>query len=107
MPISIDKLMYNSTCTVGVADISVDAILGLDFLLKFDCVVDMTNHILNIEDNSISMIKKGHIRCFQISTANTIHIPPRSDFVTNCNVCIPDRERLPEGVGITEGDDEF
>lgn len=105
LPITIDKLIYDST--VAVADISVDAILGLDFLLKFDGVVDVTKHILKIRDNSISMIRKGHIGCFRVSMADTIHIPPRSEIVTNCNVCIPDKERLPEGASIIEGDDEF
>lgn len=62
LPITIHKLIYNST--VAVADISVDAILGLDFLLKFDGVVDVTKHILKIGDNSISMTQKGHIGCF-------------------------------------------
>lgn len=103
LPITIDKLIYDST----VADISVDAILGLDFLLKFDGVVDVTKHILKIRDNSISMIRKGHIGCFRVSMADTIHIPPRSEIVTNCNVCIPDKERLPEGASIIEADDEF
>lgn len=32
LPITIDKLVYNST--VAVADISVDAILGLDFFAQ-------------------------------------------------------------------------
>lgn len=59
LPITIDQLIYDST--VAVADISVDAILGLDFLLKFDGVVDVTKHILKIGDNSISMIQKGQI----------------------------------------------
>ena len=59
LPITIDKLIYDST--VAVADISVDAILGLDFLLKFDGFVDVTKHILKIRDNSISMIQKGQI----------------------------------------------
>lgn len=105
LSITIDKLIYDST--VAVADISVDAILGLDFLLKFDGVVDVTKHILKIRDNSISMIRKGHIGCFRVSMADTIHIPPRSEIVTNYNVCIPDKERLPEGASIIEGDDEF
>lgn len=59
LPIIIDELIHNST--VVVAEISVDAILGLDFLLKFDGVVDVTIHILKISDNSISIIQKGHI----------------------------------------------
>lgn len=83
-----------------------DTILGLYFLLKFHCVVDLTNHILNNEDNSISMIKMGYIGCFRISVAITIHIPRRSEIVTNCKVCISDKERLPEGIGIMGGDDE-
>lgn len=82
-------------------------ILDLDFLLKFDGVIDVPNHILKIGDNSISMIQKGHIGCFRVSMTDTIHIPPRSEIITNCNVCIPDKERLSEGVSIIEGDDEL
>lgn len=76
-------------------------------MLKFDGVVDVTNHTLKIGDNSISMIQKGHIGCFRVSMADTIHTPPRSEIVTNCNVCITDKDRLPKGAGIIEGDDEF
>lgn len=92
----------------AVADILyVDAILGLDVWLKFDGVVDVSNHILNIGNNSIFMIQKGHIGCFRVNNADTIHIPPYSEIVTNCNVCIPDKDSLSKGAGIIEGDDEF
>lgn len=46
LSINIDKLICHST--IAVTDISVDAIL--DFLLKFDNVVDVTKHILKIGD---------------------------------------------------------
>lgn len=50
----------------AVADILyVDAILGLDVWLKFDGVVDVSNHILNIGDNSIIMIQKD---AFELTT---------------------------------------
>lgn len=67
----------------------------------------MSNHILNIGDNSIFMIQKGHIGCFRVNNADTIHIPPWSEIVTSCNVCIPDKDSLSKGAGIIEGDDEF
>jgi hypothetical protein len=62
---------------------------------------------MKIGSKSVSLLMKGHVGCFRVSMADTIHIPPRSEIVTRCNVCIPDNEILPEGAGIIEGDVEF
>lgn len=60
--IIIDKLIYD--LIVVVVDIFVDVILGLDFLFKFNGVVDVMKYILKIRDNFIFMIWKGYIGCF-------------------------------------------
>jgi hypothetical protein len=39
----------------------VDAILGVDFLIKFDCMGDITNHIMKMGNKSVSLLRKDHL----------------------------------------------
>lgn len=53
------------------------------------------------------MIKMGYIGCFWISVVIIIYILWWLEIVINCKVCIFDKERLLEGIGIMGGDDEL
>ena len=63
--------------------------------------------ILDINGKSISLNNAGHIGCYRVAVADTIHKAPRSETVMSCNVCISAEEPLPKCLGIIEGDDDF
>ncbi|XP_061194780.1 uncharacterized protein LOC133202936 [Saccostrea echinata] len=105
VPILINNILYSTE--VVLTELTVDVILGLDFLIGNKCVVDLTTQILEVNGKPSPLNKAGHIGCYRVAVAKTIHIPPRSEIVTNCNVCIPDKEPLPRGLGILEGDKDF
>ena len=63
--------------------------------------------ILEINGKSISLNNAGHIGCYRVAVADTIHKAPRSETVMSCNVCISAEEPLPKCLGIIEGDDDF
>ena len=103
--IFIGNNLYNTE--VVVTELTVDAIIGLDFLIRNKCVVNLKTQILEINGKSISLNKAGHIGCYRVAVADTIHMAPRSETVLSCNVCISAEEPLPKGLGIIEGDDDF
>ena len=104
-PFKIKDVIYN-TMTI-VTDLSVDAILGLDFLMENKCVIDMTAMELRIDGTAIPLIKRGYIGCYRIATTETVHVPPRSEIVTSCGVCTTSKEQIAAGIGLIEGDENF
>jgi hypothetical protein len=57
-PFRIKDVIYNMMAFV--TDLSVDAILGLDFLLENKCVFDLTAMELRINRTPIPLIRKKH-----------------------------------------------
>ncbi|XP_056017492.1 uncharacterized protein LOC130053875 [Ostrea edulis] len=101
----INDVVYNTMAIV--TNLSVDAILGLDFLIRNKCVIDMSAMELRIDGTPIPLVKKGYIGCYRIATAATVHIPPRSEIVTSCDVCTSNKEQITDGIALIEGDEHF
>ena len=64
-----------------VADIDVDGILGLDFLKKNNCTVDMSKNIITVKGRKCKMNVEGKIGCYRISVSETINIPSMSEVI--------------------------
>ena len=103
--ISIGKMSYN--ITAAVADISMDGVLGLDFMSSNKCMIDVNEQNMRIDEETIPLLKSGHYGCYKIAVAEDVNIPSRSEIVTYCNVVKPNGTRLQEGVSLIEPDDGF
>ncbi|CAG2215715.1 unnamed protein product [Mytilus edulis] len=62
-----------------VADISIDGILGLDFMKKNNCKIDLQQETLQCKSNTYPMAFSGKIGCYRISAAEDISIPPGTE----------------------------
>ena len=64
-----------------VADIDVDGILGLDFLKKNNCTLDMNRDILTVKGRICKLSVDGKIGCYRISVSETVRIPSMSEAI--------------------------
>ena len=90
-----------------VAEMSVDGILGLDFLNKHDSVVDIAKRKLIIGSYEVPMFSEGSIGCCRVSVSETCSIPPRTEMIVYGDVHMPYRENIPTGYGLIEPDENF
>ncbi len=74
---------------VIVADIDMDAILGLDFLKTHDCQLDLVNDTLMIKGNKCQLTLAGKMGCYRVSVSEPIDIPPRSEVIVEGHVNLP------------------
>jgi hypothetical protein len=73
---------FSCMVNAAVADLTVDGIIGLDFLTEYNCTVDMRKQEITIGDrNKFQMVRKRQFGCFKRETLNTvaIHIVYRTD----------------------------
>lgn len=64
-----------------VTDITVDGILGLDFLKRGNGIINLRTNTLELNDEECAVSCEGAIGCYRISAADDVHIPPRSELV--------------------------
>ena len=72
-----------------VADIDVDIIIGLDFLRKHKCKIDVTEETLSIRDRVSKLKLAGKLGCYRITASETVEIPPMSEMIIQGKVSTP------------------
>lgn len=60
--------------------------VGLDFMYRKKCVVNLKRQIVEISGKPIFQNKAGHIGCHRVVVTDTIHMPPRSETYMSCKV---------------------
>ena len=58
-----------------------DGVIGLDFLNKYNCKVDIVNKNLLKDSEEVPMISEGSLGCYRISVRKTCNIPPRFEIL--------------------------
>ena len=92
---------------VVVADVNFEGVLGLDFMKKHRCVVDIIKGTFKIGRQMVPMQQEGWFGCYKIALGETINIPPRTEIIVNGTICTPDGMSRPTGFGIVEGGEKF
>ncbi len=81
-----------------VADITDDFILGLDFMVNHDCLVDLKDGILCIKEEEIPLQGPGEIwppTCDRVVAGGSVTVPPNSELVmSGAIVDAPGRAKL-------------
>ena len=98
--IGIDQLTYHNEAVV--ANLKADGILGLDFMKRNHCKVDISNEILDVNGQNKRMTVEGSLGCYRITAAKTVSIPPRSEIIVPGKVCVPEGSSLPYCESIVE-----
>lgn len=87
--ISLGNIIYNQN--VIVADLSLDGVIGLDFMKTYDCTIDIKKGNFQVGGKCYKVELVGSLGCFRITSKEVVNIPARSEFVTYCNVIKPDQ----------------
>ncbi|XP_062579100.1 uncharacterized protein LOC134241021 [Saccostrea cucullata] len=74
---------------VIVADFSLDGVIGLDFMKKYNCTIDIVNGYFKVNNKVYKVDFFGKIGCFRINSKEVIVVPARSEIVTYCKVSMP------------------
>ena len=74
---------------IVVADIDMDAILGLDFLKANSCRLDIENNTLKIKSKSCKLSLAGKLGCYRVTISDKVVIPARSETIIEGNVSVP------------------
>ena len=105
MSLKIGQKVYKPE--LAIAEIAMDGVIGLDFLNKYKCKVDIVNKKLLIDSEKVSMISEGSIGCYRISVGETCNIPPRSEILVYRDVNVSQKDYLPDGVSLLEAEEMF
>ena len=91
-----------------VADISVEGILGMDFLQKNDCVIDIVKRKLILKDDiAVPLEFLGSFGCFRVISTDTTSIPPQSEVLIKGKVCTKDNLQLQLQDSLLEPNESF
>ena len=71
-----------------VADIKDECILGFDFLMKHNCLVDLKESMLLIHNQQIPLQcpKETNLNCCKVSLDDSIDLPPMSETVASARI---------------------
>ena len=103
--LELNKRTYVNTA--AVADISVDGVLGLDFMINNRCTIDIYRKKMCVAGDEVQLFVEGEIGCYRIALSNTLSIPPRSEIITLGEACLNEKETVPIGFGLIEPDETF
>ncbi|VDI80984.1 Hypothetical predicted protein [Mytilus galloprovincialis] len=83
------------TSEAVVTELQVDGILGLDFMKKNKCLVDVSENIFHIDNLSVPLIFQGTLGCFRVVSTESVTIPAPSEIVVSGKVCLSEGQTLP------------
>lgn len=72
-----------------VADIDIDAILGLDFLKANNCQIDIINNVLKIKGRQCKLNLTGKLGCYRVTVSERTELPPRTEMMIEGKVDVP------------------
>lgn len=73
-----------------ISDITVDGIIGSDFMTEHKCSLNIPYEVLSIGGEIHSFLLEGTIGCYRVVASESFAVPARSEIITNCDVCVPD-----------------
>ncbi|XP_053373939.1 uncharacterized protein LOC128546704 [Mercenaria mercenaria] len=78
---------------VAVADIDIDAIIGLDFLKAQKCQVDAVSDTLTIHGQTCKLRLAGKIGYYSVYMSEKVNIPPFPEVIVKGKVSVPSTKR--------------
>ncbi|XP_055998786.1 uncharacterized protein LOC125664117 [Ostrea edulis] len=92
-----------------VADIFVDGILGLDFLVKHEAIINIRTHKVAISGIEHPIQLEGTAHEYKIALVNRVVIPPppRSEVMAEGKICAGPDGGFPVKIGLVEPSEKF
>lgn len=91
---SVDLGNLSFDLSAVVAELSLDGLLGLDFLEDHECAVDVTKRTLRIKHQQYSLLKEGFFGCFKIVASDTLIVPANQKILIKGRVCVSDGQHV-------------
>jgi hypothetical protein len=106
---SIDLVLNGTTMSheMIIADLSVDGILGLDFFVKYEAIINMRTHKVEISGIEHSIHLEGMAHEYKIALVNRVVIPPRSKIMIEGKICAGLDGGLPVKIGLAKPSEKF
>ena len=90
-----------------VADITLDGILGLDFLVKHRAIINMRTQNLCVDGLQHPIQLEGSAEKYKVAVIHRVVIPPRAELLVEGKVCADPDGGLPSKAGLVEPSDKF
>ncbi|XP_056006949.1 uncharacterized protein LOC130050723 [Ostrea edulis] len=90
-----------------IADITVDGILGLDFLVRHKAVIDMCLHQISISGTEHPIKLEGSASSYKVAIVHRVTVPPRSELMVEGQICTGSDGGLPTQAGLIEPSENF
>ena len=92
---------------VIVAELNVDGILGMDFLVENQCIINLQTHALSISGMDHPIRMEGTARTYKVAVVNRISLQPMSETIVEGTLCPAEDGGLPFKAGIVEPTEKF
>ncbi|MCG8048186.1 MAG: reverse transcriptase family protein, partial [Candidatus Thiodiazotropha endolucinida] len=104
---SVDFEINSISCPtdVVIAEMDVDAILGLDFMLAHSVTVNVEGMVICIKGKKCPMTKSGKIGCYRVIAAERIEVPSRTEMLLEGELV--DWNKTAGEIGILESSEGF
>lgn len=90
-----------------VADLTVDGILGLDFLVRHEAVINMRMHQISISGIEHPIQLEGSASYYKVAIIHRVTVPPRSELVVEGQIRASSDGGLPTKAGLIEPSEKF
>ena len=90
---------------VVIAEMDIDAILGLDFMSTHNAIVNVVGMTMHIKGTLCPLNKIGKIGCYQVIVKERVHVPSRSEVIVEGQLV--DYDSSDDNIGIIETSDKF
>ena len=64
---------------VVMSELDIDGILGLDFMKKYSCSIDIANELLLFQGQAVELVMKGKVGCYRVRSGDNLKVPNQSD----------------------------
>ena len=61
-----------------MAEMDMDAIIGLDFMVTHYVIIDVVGMIMHIKGKTCPLVKLGELGCFRVIVTERVPVPSRS-----------------------------
>ena len=64
---------------VVMSELDIDGILGLDFMKKYSCSIDIANELLLFQGQAVELVMRGKVGCYRVRSGDNLTLPNQSD----------------------------
>lgn len=95
----------NCVMDVVVTEMDIDAIIGLDFMLTHNVVIDVVSMTMHVNGKKCDLMQMGKIGCYRVIVTDRVAVPSRSEIILEGKLV--NWENNDDSIGIVESSERF